>query len=59
MAVPEQLGDPKSKRDLADWLERRKAKLIKDGLPADTPLSPREYLMVQRLGNARHAYSIT
>jgi hypothetical protein len=50
--------DPKNRQQLADWLQRRQELLKLDGKPADTPLTAREYLMVQRLQAARPAYSI-
>lgn len=51
--------DPKNRAQLDDWLERRRQLLANDGKSADTPLSAREYLMVQRLTRSRPAYSIT
>lgn len=51
--------DPKNRAQLEDWLKRRREILAFEGKPLDTPLSAREYLMVQRLTASRPAYSIT
>jgi len=51
--------DPKNRAQLDDWLKRRQELLALEGKPLDTPLSAREYLMVQRLTRSRPAYSIT
>lgn len=59
MSNPKLPTDPKTRAQLTDWLERRQQLLALDGKPADTPLTAREYLMVQRLKAARPAYSIT
>lgn len=56
---PALLTDPRKPSELAGWLERRKLWLEEQGLPLDTPLTPREAIMVQRLGSARPAYTIT
>lgn len=48
------LADPKNRAELNEWLTRREEILGKG-----VPLTPREYLMVQRLGSGRPPYSIT
>lgn len=51
--IPSLPADPKNREQLADWLVRR------EQLFPGLPLSPREYLMVQKLQRKRPAYSIT
>lgn len=53
-----QPGDPRNRKELDDWLKRRQVLLEHEGLPADTPLTAREYLMVQTLQSGRPPYSI-
>lgn len=59
MSQPALPTDPKNRAQLEDWLQRRRELLALEGKPADTPLSAREYLMVQRLTASRPKYSIT
>lgn len=59
MSQPTLGTDPKTRAQLDDWLQRRREILALEGKPLDTPLSAREYLMVQRLTAARPKYSIT
>jgi len=47
--------DPRNRQELQDWLRRRAEQY--DGKPP--PLSAREYLMVQRLGDPKARYSLT
>jgi hypothetical protein len=51
--IPKLLTDPKTREQLKDWMDRR------EQLAPGLPLTPREYLMVERLKNTRHPYSIT
>lgn len=51
--------DPLTRKDLDGWMKHRAARLAYEGLPADTPLTAREYLMVQKLTSQRPAYSLT
>lgn len=53
--IPKIAADPRNRAELEDWLKRR-AEYFKGKPP---PLSPREYLMVQRLQSTRHPYSLT
>lgn len=46
-------GDPRNREELVEWLKRREEQY------PGVPLSPREYLMVQRLKSSRPAYSLT
>ena len=49
--VPPLETDPRNREELRYWLERREQQF-----PGE-PLSPREYLMVERLRNGRRPYA--
>lgn len=51
--IPAIPGDPRTRDELKDWLERR------EKLKPDEPLTAREYLMIERLRGKRPPYSIT
>ena len=53
MSTPKLPGDPRNREELAEWLKRREHQ------QPGVPLTPREYLMIQRLGSKRPPYSLT
>jgi hypothetical protein len=53
MSVPPLPGDPRNRDELKQWLKEREQR------HPGTPLTAREYLMVQKLQRRRPPYSLT
>lgn len=50
---PRRLSDPRTRRELEEWLKAREER------QPGVPLSPREWLMVQAIGRQKPPYAIT